>query len=112
MDQSEDNGKADGGPLAGRDTTDKVETLTPRPRAAGKRGPAEGTAAPLLRFPLARTRPPSRPGGREYEGPSPMAQALGAPIEQTTGHWCSHCQAIWYGYLLEVECPLCGNRNG
>lgn len=41
-----------------------------------------------------------------------MAKLLGPPIEQTTGHWCSRCQGIWYGYLLEVACPACGNRHG
>jgi hypothetical protein len=24
------------------------------------------------------------------------------------GHWCSRCRGIWYGYLLEVACPVCG----
>lgn len=41
-----------------------------------------------------------------------MALSLGIPLEQTTGHWCSRCAKIWYGYLLEVACPTCGNRHG
>jgi hypothetical protein len=41
-----------------------------------------------------------------------FARMLGIPHEQTTGHWCSRCNMIWYGYLLEVTCPMCGNRHG
>lgn len=41
-----------------------------------------------------------------------LAVTLGAPAEQTTGHWCSQCHRIWFGYLLEVACPVCGNRHG
>ena len=41
-----------------------------------------------------------------------LAELLGMPREQTTGHWCSRCRKIWYGYLLEVACPTCGNRHG
>ncbi len=41
-----------------------------------------------------------------------VAKLFGMPREQTTGHWCSRCQMIWYGYLLEVACPVCGNRHG
>ena len=48
----------------------------------------------------------------EELGTSPLAAQLGAPVEQTTGHWCSRCQGIWYGYPLEVTCPVCGNRHG
>ncbi|CAE6784536.1 conserved hypothetical protein [Nitrospira defluvii] len=45
-------------------------------------------------------------------GTTPLARQLGLADEQTNGHWCSRCQGIWYGYTLEVECPVCGNRKG
>lgn len=45
-------------------------------------------------------------------GVTPLAQQLGLKPEQTNGHWCSRCQGIWFGYTLEAECPVCGNRNG
>jgi hypothetical protein len=45
-------------------------------------------------------------------GAGPLAQTLGPPTEQATGHWCRYCRGIWYGYLLEVTCPRCGNRHG
>jgi hypothetical protein len=41
-----------------------------------------------------------------------LAQRLGAPTNALSGHWCSRCHGIWYGMLLEVQCPVCGNRNG
>jgi hypothetical protein len=65
----------------------------------------------VVRFPYSRTTPAS---GRQtrYLGVGAMAKILGASEEQTTGHWCSPCQGIWYGYLLEVACPVCGNRHG
>jgi hypothetical protein len=66
----------------------------------------------LVRFPQSRVRPSAQ--GRPFRnlGLGPLARALGAPVEQATGHWCSHCQGIWYGYLLEVTCPACGSRQG
>lgn len=24
----------------------------------------------------------------------------------------SRCHGIWFGYTLEAECPVCGNRKG
>jgi len=69
-------------------------------------------AAAIVRFPQSRVRPPGD-GDRFVElGLSPFAKRFGAPQEQATGHWCSRCRGIWYGYLLEVTCPVCGNRHG
>jgi len=45
-------------------------------------------------------------------GTTPLALQLGLTTEQTNGHWCSRCEGIWFGYTLEVECPVCGNRKG
>jgi hypothetical protein len=45
-------------------------------------------------------------------GVTPLARALGLSLEQTSGHWCSRCEGIWFGYTLEAQCPVCGNRKG
>lgn len=45
-------------------------------------------------------------------GVTPLARHLDFTEEQTNGHWCSRCQGIWFGYTLETECPVCGNRRG
>jgi rubrerythrin len=45
-------------------------------------------------------------------GITPLAVQLGLTPEQTNGHWCKRCQGIWFGYTLEVQCPVCGNRDG
>ncbi len=45
-------------------------------------------------------------------GTTPLADQLGLKPEQTNGHWCSRCEGIWFGYTLEAECPVCGNRDG
>ena len=45
-------------------------------------------------------------------GTTPLARQLSLPDEQLNGHWCSRCQGLWYGCMLEVECPCCGNRHG
>lgn len=45
-------------------------------------------------------------------GITPLAKQLGLKPEQTNGHWCSRCRGIWFGYTLEAECPVCGNRHG
>ena len=68
--------------------------------------------AAVVRFPQSRVR---QSGGDEplnIVGTSQLAGVLGSPHEQVTGHWCSHCRGIWYGFLLEVICPVCGNRHG
>lgn len=66
----------------------------------------------VVRFPHSRTPPPATPGGFKDLGPTPLARQLGLSDEQTNGHWCSPCQGIWFGYTLEVQCPVCGNRSG
>ena len=69
-------------------------------------------AARLLRFPFSRTRPAATARGYADLGAGPMARRLGMRESQMTGHWCSRCRGIWFGYALEVECPQCGNRHG
>jgi hypothetical protein len=65
----------------------------------------------VVRFPQSRVGLASKKPFLEL-GPGKMAQTLGPPTEQATGHWCRYCRGIWYGYLLEVTCPRCGNRHG
>ena len=55
---------------------------------------------------------PKQPGAFKDLGITPLAIQLGLTPEQTNGHWCSRCQGIWFGYTLEVQCPVCGNRGG
>ena len=45
-------------------------------------------------------------------GVSELCLAIGGHQDQMTGHWCSFCRGIWYGFKLEVACPVCGNRHG
>ncbi len=61
--------------------------------------------------PLAPSESSDAPPIREL-GTTALARQLGLNDEQTNGHWCSRCQGIWYGYTLEVQCPVCGNRKG
>ena len=51
-------------------------------------------------------------GGFKDLGITPLVRQLGLSEDQTNGHWCSPCQGIWFGYTLEVQCPVCGNRSG
>lgn len=66
----------------------------------------------VVRFPQSRVAPPGSGEPVKILGTSTFAGNLGLPVEQTTGHWCSRCQGIWFGYLLECACPVCGNRHG
>jgi len=66
----------------------------------------------VARFPQSRVSPPGAARAARILGAGKMAELLGAPARQTTGHWCSRCRGIWFGYLLEVACPACGNRHG
>jgi hypothetical protein len=74
--------------------------------------PPEPSGASLVPFPQSRVPPRRTEGGFTDLGLSDMARSLGAPDRQGTGHWCSYCRGIWYGYLLEVTCPRCGRRQG
>lgn len=65
---------------------------------------------PPLRFPQARTRPPQSAYAKLGFGA--LGQQIGLPDRQATGHWCSRCRGIWFGYPLEAACPVCGNRHG
>lgn len=67
----------------------------------------------VIRFPYSRV-VPQKPSFDPDAAPiyGELSQQIGLPSEQTTGHWCSRCQQIWFGYLLEVACPTCGNRHG
>lgn len=66
----------------------------------------------VVRFPQSRVSPPGAAVPARILGRGKMADLLGAPARQTTGHWCSRCRGIWFGYPLEVTCPVCGNRQG
>jgi len=55
---------------------------------------------------------PASPAQLNELGVTSLARQLGLADEQTNGHWCSRCRGIWYGYTLEVQCPVCGNRKG
>ncbi|MCC7253154.1 hypothetical protein [Hyphomicrobium sp.] len=68
--------------------------------------------ASVVAFPFSRVRPSQSAAMQPGEVFGAFAKTFGMPREQTTGHWCSRCQMIWYGYLLEVTCPVCGNRHG
>ncbi len=71
------------------------------------------TSETVVRFPYSRLTPAhSSTDPAEQPVFGNLAKELGAPAEQTTGHWCSRCRSIWFGYMLEVTCPTCGNRHG
>lgn len=80
----------------------------PEPTDREKRQPA----AEIIRFP--QTRVPVASAAKPFKqlGSSQFSARFGSPRRQATGHWCSRCGGIWYGYLLEVTCPVCGNRHG
>lgn len=64
----------------------------------------------VIRFPQSRVSPKGSEAPAKFLGFGD--QLICSPRDQTTGHWCSRCQGIWFGYLLEVTCPVCGNRHG
>jgi hypothetical protein len=66
----------------------------------------------IVRFPQRRARIAGADRPFKELGTSAFAARFGYPERQATGHWCSRCRGIWFGYLLEVTCPVCGNRHG
>jgi hypothetical protein len=81
----------------------------PAPKTAPKTAPTDAdiTALPQWRQPRSAGHTPFK-----RLGVSPFSARFGAPDRQATGHWCSVCRGIWFGYPLEVSCPVCGNRRG
>ena len=73
---------------------------------------SDASGARIVRFPQSRVAPAGAGRPVRQLGFGPMARVIGAPQEQATGHWRSRCHGIWYGYVLEVACPACGNRRG
>lgn len=69
-------------------------------------------AGRVVPFPQSLTSPPRTPGGFRDLGKTPLAKQLGLTTDQLSGHWCSRCEGIWFGYTLEAQCPNCGNRHG
>ncbi len=78
----------------------------------GDSGGADDANSDLSRFPHSRKLTSATLGSFKDLGITPLVRQLGLDSEQTNGHWCSRCQGIWFGYTLEVECPVCGNRSG
>jgi hypothetical protein len=72
----------------------------------------DDSVARIMRFPQSRVAPVGSSVPFKELGMSHLSRQLGLPERQATGHWCSRCHGIWYGYLLEVTCPVCGNRHG
>ncbi len=68
--------------------------------------------AAIFQFPPFTPDAADRPKPFTDLGITPLARQLGLAPEQTNGHWCSRCEGIWFGYTLEAECPVCGNRRG
>lgn len=66
----------------------------------------------VVAFPFSRVAPTRHDEAGSEVTYGAFAELFGMPREQTTGHWCSRCRKIWYGYMLEVTCPMCGNRHG
>lgn len=66
----------------------------------------------VIGFPQSRVRPPGGNGPFKDLGSTETMDKYELPEAPTTGHWCSRCHGIWFGYLLEVECPVCGSRDG
>ncbi len=66
----------------------------------------------LVPFPQSRTRPSGDPRGFRDLGVSRLVREVGMVQPNLKGHWCSRCQGIWFGFVGEVECPVCGNRHG
>jgi hypothetical protein len=71
-----------------------------------------GSDAVILTFPLSRIRRQDTAADYLDLGLTPLAKRLGLSNDRLNGHWCSCCKGIWFGYVAEVQCPVCGNRHG
>lgn len=43
-------------------------------------------------------------------GLTALSQSLGPVEVSPRGHWCDHCEGVWYSYFAEARCPVCGGK--
>jgi hypothetical protein len=70
----------------------------------------DDNGAQVIPFAFSRVRPTQ--GEVRELGLGKLAKALGITGDHLNGKFCRRCQGIWFGLMLEVECPSCGNRHG
>jgi hypothetical protein len=74
--------------------------------------PTPDSQATVIRFPQSRIAGRGKNHPPKNLGMTKLALALDPRERRASGHWCGNCEGVWYGYLSEVECPVCGARCG
>ena len=66
----------------------------------------------VIRFPQSRVPGSGKRRPVKDLGLTKLARLIDPTGRGASGHWCSRCEGVWYGYVSETECPVCGNRQG
>ncbi len=65
----------------------------------------------LVKFPFSKSCVSKSKTQARNLGLTKLSRELKREGRGARGHWCKSCKGIWYTYLLEVECPVCGQRG-
>ncbi len=65
----------------------------------------------LVRFPFSRSGLSKSAARPRNLGLTKLSHEVNPTGKGAKGHWCKVCKGIWYTYLFEVECPVCGHRG-
>lgn len=65
----------------------------------------------VIPFPFSRSGVSRKMSKSRNLGLTKMSAKMDVSGRGAKGHWCRNCNGIWYTYLFEVECPVCGNRG-
>ena len=66
----------------------------------------------VIKFPQSRVPGTGKSRPVKNLGRTRFAEMIDPEGRRGTGHWCSRCQGVWYGFPIETQCPVCGNRHG
>ncbi len=67
--------------------------------------------ANLVKFPFSKSGVSKSTAQPRNLGLTKLSLELRREGKGARGHWCKSCKGIWYTYLFEVECPVCGQRG-
>lgn len=64
----------------------------------------------VVTFPREKSDRLKKRGQTRNLGLTKLSLALGPQARGAKGRWCDSCQGIWYSYVHETRCPVCGHR--
>ncbi|PTM49293.1 hypothetical protein [Phreatobacter oligotrophus] len=65
----------------------------------------------VITFPREKSDQLKRRGEARNLGLTEISKAMGPQARGAKGRWCDTCKGIWYSFVHETHCPVCGQRS-